>query len=156
MNSKNTIRVQTCELTEEEFTRFLKLYPIPSQYHVILPKPNQTIFDAPDGYVGLYTHSNSVAILRLPLNQFFCDAYDVEPTVDIFRGFFNSYPSGKWLTFSKRHGKHIPELLPKVITCIDGWKGRFFFVQDYVVPSNCLELLSKDNRWDKKSFGDTL
>ncbi|GJZ67730.1 hypothetical protein Tco_0630970, partial [Tanacetum coccineum] len=27
---------------------------------------------------------------------------------------------------------------------------------DFVVPSNCLELLSKDNRWDKKSFGDKL
>ncbi|GJZ30508.1 hypothetical protein Tco_0575555 [Tanacetum coccineum] len=74
-----------------------------------------------------------------------CKAYDVEPTVNLFRGFFNYYPSGKWLTFSKRHGKHIPELLPKVITRIDGWKGRFFFVQDYIVPYNCSELLSKDN-----------
>ncbi|GKB07387.1 hypothetical protein Tco_0835671 [Tanacetum coccineum] len=49
MNSKDTIRVQTCELTNEEFTQFLSLHPIPSKYHVILPKRNQTIFDVPDG-----------------------------------------------------------------------------------------------------------
>ncbi|GKB53949.1 hypothetical protein Tco_0904702 [Tanacetum coccineum] len=99
--------------------------------------------------------------LRLRLNQFFCDvlqyfhihisrlnpfgcaklttfivmckAYGCEPSVDLFRGFFYSFPGVKWLTFAKRPEKHIPNLLPKVITLIEGWKGRFFFVQDSVV-----------------------
>ncbi|GJQ91864.1 hypothetical protein Tco_0003003 [Tanacetum coccineum] len=48
------------------------------------------------------------------------------------------------------------DALDGVITRIEGWKGRFFFVQDSIVPSTCLELLSKDNRWDKKSFEDKL
>nr|GEY60456.1 hypothetical protein [Tanacetum cinerariifolium] len=39
----------TCEPSAEEFTNFLDLYPVPSEYYVMLPKPNQTIFDAPDG-----------------------------------------------------------------------------------------------------------
>ncbi|GKB27786.1 hypothetical protein Tco_0867187 [Tanacetum coccineum] len=51
---------------------FVTLYPIPSKYRVILPKSNQTVFDAPSGYVGLYTHSFSLENLRLPLTEFFC------------------------------------------------------------------------------------
>ncbi|GJZ79868.1 retrovirus-related pol polyprotein from transposon TNT 1-94 [Tanacetum coccineum] len=35
--------------------------------------PYQTIFDALPGYVGLYTHSFSLANLRLPLTEFFCE-----------------------------------------------------------------------------------
>ncbi|GJZ48616.1 hypothetical protein Tco_0602448 [Tanacetum coccineum] len=48
------------ELTQEEFNDFLALYPIPPEYGVMLPKSNQTIFDAPSGYVGLCTHSFSL------------------------------------------------------------------------------------------------
>nr|GEV13966.1 hypothetical protein [Tanacetum cinerariifolium] len=56
----------------------------------------------------------------------------------------------------KRQEKHVPNLLPKVITRIEDWKGRFFFVQGFIVPSDYPELLLKDNRWDKKSFKDKL
>ncbi|GJR83988.1 hypothetical protein Tco_0154773 [Tanacetum coccineum] len=38
----------------------------------MLPKSNQTIYDAPDGFVGLYTHSFTLENLRLPLPKFFC------------------------------------------------------------------------------------
>nr|GFB01773.1 hypothetical protein [Tanacetum cinerariifolium] len=90
-----------------------------------------TIFYAPPGYVGLYTHSFSLANLRLPLTKFFCEvleyfhvhismfnpfgcaklttfvvmcrAYGYEPSVDLFRGFFNLCRAGKWLTFTKRN-----------------------------------------------------
>ncbi|GKB52981.1 hypothetical protein Tco_0903734 [Tanacetum coccineum] len=71
MSAKDSIAIQTCELSEEEFNEFLALYPIPPEYHVILPKSNQTIFDAPPGYVELYTHSFSLANLKLPLTEFF-------------------------------------------------------------------------------------
>ncbi|GJR93618.1 hypothetical protein Tco_0265792 [Tanacetum coccineum] len=36
-------------LKKEEFSDFLSVYPIPSEYKVMLPKRNQTIFDTPDG-----------------------------------------------------------------------------------------------------------
>ncbi|GJS20596.1 hypothetical protein Tco_0449228 [Tanacetum coccineum] len=113
MSAKDSIATQTCELSKEEFNDFLTLYPIPSEYHVILPKSNQTVFDAPPGYLGLYTHSFSLANLRLPLTEFFCEvleyfqvhisrlnpfgyaklttfvfmckAYGCEPSVDLFR-----------------------------------------------------------------------
>nr|GEV96107.1 hypothetical protein [Tanacetum cinerariifolium] len=35
----------------------------------MLPKSNQTIFDAPDGYIDLYTHCFSLANIRLPLSR---------------------------------------------------------------------------------------
>ncbi|GJR69197.1 ribonuclease H-like domain-containing protein [Tanacetum coccineum] len=72
----DSIATQTCELSKEEFNDFLTLYPIPSEYHVILPKSNQTVFDAPPGYVGMYTHSFSFANLRLPLTEFFCEVLE--------------------------------------------------------------------------------
>ncbi|GJT43136.1 hypothetical protein Tco_0951851 [Tanacetum coccineum] len=71
--AKDSIAIQTCELYEEEFNEFLALYHIPPAYHVILPKSNQTIFDASPGYVRLYTHSFSLANLRLHLTEFFCE-----------------------------------------------------------------------------------
>ncbi|GJT82101.1 hypothetical protein Tco_1056443, partial [Tanacetum coccineum] len=45
-----------------------------------------------------------------------CKAYGCEPTVELFRGFFNLCRAGKWLNFAKRPEKHIPHLFPKVIT----------------------------------------
>ncbi|GKB97542.1 hypothetical protein Tco_0983679 [Tanacetum coccineum] len=184
MSVKDSITTQTCELLREEFNDFLILYPIPSEYRVILPKSNQTIFDAPPGYVGLYTHSFSLVNLRLPLTEFFCEileyfqvhisrlnpfgcaklttfvvmckAYGCEPSVDLFRGFFNLCRDGKWLTFAKRSEKHILNLLPKVITRIEGWHKQFFYVQDSIIPVKYPQLLSEQNKLDSKFFKDKL
>ncbi|GJT81489.1 hypothetical protein Tco_1055831 [Tanacetum coccineum] len=164
MSAKDSITTQTCELSQEEFNDFLALYPVPSEYHVVLPKSNQIGLDAPPGYVGLYTHSFSLSNLRLPLTEFFCEvleyfqvhisrlnpfgcaklttfvvmckAYGCEPSVDLFRGFFNLCQAGKWLTFAKRSEKHILNLLPEVITGIEGWHERLFYVQDSIIPAN--------------------
>nr|GFB83068.1 hypothetical protein [Tanacetum cinerariifolium] len=132
MSAKDSIATQTCELLKEEFNDFLTLYPIPSEYRVILPKSNQTIFDAPPG------------------------AYGYEPSVDLFRGFFNLCRAGKWLTFTKRSVKHVPNLLPKFITRIEGWHERFFYVQDSIIPAKYSQILSKKNKLDSKSFKDKL
>ncbi|GJW76739.1 hypothetical protein Tco_0138421 [Tanacetum coccineum] len=163
--------IQTCDLSEEEFNDFLALYTIPLAYHVILPKSNQIVFDAPPGYVRLYTHSFSLANLRLPLTEFFCEAleyfhihisrlnlfgcaklttfvvmckaYGCEPTVELFRGFFNLRRGGKWLTFAKRPEKHIPHLFSKVITRIEGWKGRFFYIPPNIEKNPMFQRLGR-------------
>ncbi|GJX59222.1 hypothetical protein Tco_0290612 [Tanacetum coccineum] len=147
---------------ENELSQFLTTYGIPSEYKAMLPKSNQPIYDALDEFVGLYTRSFSLTNLRLPLPKFFCDvlkcfhvhvsrlypfgcaklttfaimckAYGGKPMVELFRGFFNLYPGGQWLTFAKRLEKDVPNVLPKVITRIEDWKGRFFYVQDSIVP----------------------
>ncbi|GJT59608.1 hypothetical protein Tco_1003141 [Tanacetum coccineum] len=103
MSAKDSIATQTCELLKEEFNDFLTLYSIPSEYHVILPKSNQTVFDASPG--------------------------------------------------SK---KHVPNLLPKFITRIEGWHKRFFYVQDSIIPAKYSQLLSEQNKLDSKSFKDKL
>ncbi|GJU46512.1 hypothetical protein Tco_1203778 [Tanacetum coccineum] len=159
MSTKDSITTQTCELSQGEFNDFLALYPIPSEYHVILPKSNQIVFYAPPGYVGLYTHSFSLENLRLPLTEFFCEVleyflvhisifnpsgyaklttfvvmckpYGCEPSFDLFGGFFNLCRAGKWLTFAKRSEKHILNLLPKVITRIKEMAFRnFIYTED--------------------------
>ncbi|GJS66821.1 hypothetical protein Tco_0390233 [Tanacetum coccineum] len=73
MSAKDFIAIQTCELSEEEFNEFLALYSIPSSYHVILPKSNQTILDAPPRY-------------KLTTFVVMCKAYGCEPTIELFRG----------------------------------------------------------------------
>ncbi|GKC46646.1 hypothetical protein Tco_1064368 [Tanacetum coccineum] len=141
MSVEDNIAVQRCVLSAKELNEFLSLYPIPSEYDVILPTSTQTIFDAPFGYVDLYTHSFSLANLRLPYTEFFCvvlqyfkvhisrlnpfgyaklttfiimcKAYGYETSIDLFRGFFNLCQACSWLTFQKRSEKHIPNLLPK-------------------------------------------
>ncbi|GJT84246.1 hypothetical protein Tco_1058588 [Tanacetum coccineum] len=85
-----------------------------------------------------------------------CKAYGCEPSVDLFRGFFNLCRADSWLTFQKRSEKHILNLLPKVITLIEGWHERFFFVQDSIISSKYPQLLLDENRLNLKSFKDML
>ncbi|GKD52460.1 hypothetical protein Tco_1281436, partial [Tanacetum coccineum] len=85
-----------------------------------------------------------------------CKAYGCEPSVDLFRGFFNFCRAGKWLTFAKRSEKHVPNFLPKFITRIEGWHERFFYVQDSIIPAKYSQLLSEQNKLDSKSFKDKL
>ncbi|GJY47502.1 hypothetical protein Tco_0436565 [Tanacetum coccineum] len=131
MSAKDTIAVQRCGSSSKELNEFLSLYPIPLEYAVILPTSTQTIFDAPPGYVGF-------------ISKF------------TFPGFFNLCRAGSWLTFQKRSEKHIPNLFPKVITHIEGWHERFFFVQDSIISSKYPQLLLDENMLNLKSFKDKL
>ncbi|GJW95748.1 hypothetical protein Tco_0175420 [Tanacetum coccineum] len=85
-----------------------------------------------------------------------CKTYGCKPSIDLFRGFFNLCRAGKWLTFTKRSEKHVPNLLPKVITRIEGWHEKFFYVQDSIIPAKYSQLLSEQNKLDLKSFKDKL
>nr|GEW35669.1 hypothetical protein [Tanacetum cinerariifolium] len=62
---RDSITTQTCEISKEEFNDFLTLYPIPSEYRVILHKSNQTIFDAPLGFI--YQGSTLLVVPSSPL-----------------------------------------------------------------------------------------
>ncbi|GJS26004.1 hypothetical protein Tco_0486624 [Tanacetum coccineum] len=154
-SAKDSIAIQTCKLSEEEFNEFLALYSIPSSYHVILPKSNQTILDAPPGYVHI-SRLNPFGCAKLTTFVVMCKAYGCEPTVELFRGFFNLWSAGKWLTFAKRPEKHVPHLFPKVITYIKGWKERFFYVQDFIVPAKYPQLLLAQKKFNSKSYKDKL
>lgn len=162
MDAKRIIRQQKCTLSRDALAEFLNDYPIAKQYKVMLPSKNQSIYDAPKGYVGLYTHAFTRSNLRIPLHPLFleflqyyevhisrfnlfgldklttyivmCKAYGYEPTVTVLRGFLKLCPGGNWLTLSKR-GKHdVQVLVTKPFANITNWKGKFFYVQDTIIP----------------------
>nr|GEV85149.1 hypothetical protein [Tanacetum cinerariifolium]GEV85665.1 hypothetical protein [Tanacetum cinerariifolium] len=85
-----------------------------------------------------------------------CKAYGCEPSLDLFRGFFNLCRVGKWLTFAKRSERHITNLLPKVITRIEGWHERFYYVLDSIIPAKYSQLLSEQKKLDLISFKDKI
>ncbi|GJW61502.1 hypothetical protein Tco_0110837 [Tanacetum coccineum] len=88
----------------------------PLYEEAILPKKSETIYDAPLGFAGLYTHHFSLFNLRLPIPLFICDmlnyfkAYDGEPFVDLLRSFLNLGRVGDWLTLSNRGGANGTEI----------------------------------------------
>ncbi|GKA16278.1 hypothetical protein Tco_0696025 [Tanacetum coccineum] len=126
----DSIATKTCELSKEEFNDFLTLYPIPFEYRVILPKSNQTTFDAPLGYVHI-SRLNPFGCAKLTTFVVMCKAYGCEPSVDLFYVFFILCRAGKWLTFAKRSEKHVPNLLPEVITRIEEMAFRnFIYTED--------------------------
>ncbi|GKD21137.1 hypothetical protein Tco_1222840, partial [Tanacetum coccineum] len=143
------------ELEGEAFElegRFAHDYDIPRNVRVILPKISQTIYDAPLGFVGLYTHHFSLSNLRLPIPLFICDvlnyfkvyisrfnpfgmiklttfavmckAYGGEPSVDLLRSFLNLCRAGDWLTLSNRGGTDVPKALMKPVQRPRGNKSQ--------------------------------
>ena len=140
-NSKFIIKEQKCTLSKKELQDFLDDYPIPSNYKILFPTKNQAIFDAPKGYVDLYTHAFRLSNLRIPLHPLIlefmqydkvhisrfnpfgfaklttfivmCKAYGYEPTLTVLRGFMNLCPGGDWLTLAKRGDPDVPTILLK-------------------------------------------
>nr|GEZ82418.1 hypothetical protein [Tanacetum cinerariifolium] len=76
-------------LTKEELSEFLSIYPVPSEYKVMLPKRSQTIFDTLNGL-------NPFGYAKLTTFVVMCKAYGCELSVELFRGFFNLF-SGVYL-----------------------------------------------------------
>ncbi|GJS77953.1 hypothetical protein Tco_0727834 [Tanacetum coccineum] len=123
-----------------------------------------------DGFMLLKTIRSSLLLeifFAKELNEFLSSypipsEYDVilptstQTIFDAPPGFFNLCRASSWLTFQKRSKKHILNLLPKVITRIEGWHERFFFVQDSIISSKYPQLLLDENRLNLKSFKDKL
>lgn len=183
-NNKFVIKEQKCTLSKDELRAFLEDYPIPKEFKIMLPSKNQTIFDAPEGYVGLYTHAFKLSNFRIPIHplilefmQYYqvhisrfnpfglaklttfivmCKVYGYEPTLTVLRGFTNLYPGGNWLTLAKRGDPDFPTILLKPFTNITDWKGSFFYIQDTIIPPEYPALVNEAYRFDKKRFNDEL
>ncbi|GJX62112.1 hypothetical protein Tco_0295012 [Tanacetum coccineum] len=80
----------------------------------MLLKRNQTIFDTPLGYIGLYTHFSPFLILGF-----------LYPNSSV-RAFLNLGPAGNWLTLSNRGDPKVPKAVTKPITHIEGWNEMDF------------------------------
>ncbi|GJZ91718.1 hypothetical protein Tco_0663783 [Tanacetum coccineum] len=143
-----------CDLLRASFRKLVVDYGIPRDVRVMLSKRSQTIFDAPLGFVGLYTHSFTLSNLRIPLPKFSCEvlnyfkvhiscfnpfglaklmtfgvmckAYGSEPSVELLRAFLNLGPAGNWLTLSNRGDANVPKTITKPFTHIEGWEEMDF------------------------------
>ncbi|GKA87361.1 hypothetical protein Tco_0809125 [Tanacetum coccineum] len=155
MDAKFIIQTQTCTLTKSELSQLVVEYGIPLDVRVMLLKRNQTIFDAPLGFVGLYTRSFNHLNLRIPFPKFFCEvlnyfkvhishfnpfglakltafavmckAYGDKPIVKLLRAFLNLVNAGNWLTLSNRGDANVPRAIKKPCTHIEGWKVKMYF-----------------------------
>ncbi|GJR65234.1 retrovirus-related pol polyprotein from transposon TNT 1-94 [Tanacetum coccineum] len=172
------------KLFKASFRKLVVDYDIPQDVRVKLSKRNQTIFDAPLGFVGLYTHSFTLSNLRIPLLKFFsevlnyfkvhisrlnpfglaklmtfevmCKAYGGEPCIELLRAFLNLGHARNWMTLSNIGETNIPRAITKPFTYIEGWKGSFFYIENKIVPFEYPELLLEDNKLDKKSLKDVI
>lgn len=134
--------------------------------------------------MGLYTHAFTRSNIRIPLHPLFlellqyyevhisrfnpfglaklttyivmCKAYGYEPTLNMLRGFLNLCPGGDWLTLSKRGEADVPVLITKPFTNITNWKGKFFYVQDTIIPLQYPALLNEAFLCYRKKFNDHL
>ncbi|GJV84489.1 hypothetical protein Tco_1524387 [Tanacetum coccineum] len=111
---------------KEEFNDFLTLYPIPSEYRVILPKSNQTVFDAPPGFK--YRGSTLLVVPNSPLLLSCAKLMVVSPLLTSFKGFSICVELHEW----------------------------FFYVQDSIILAKYPQLMSEQNKLDSKSFKDKL
>nr|GEV12895.1 hypothetical protein [Tanacetum cinerariifolium] len=107
---------------------FSPFTPIPFEYHVILSKSNQTVFDAPLRFV--YRGSTLLVVPSSPLLLSCAKLMVVSPLSTSFEGFS---------------------------ICVElGWHERFFYVQDSIITAKYPQLLSEQNKLDLKSFKDKL
>ncbi|GKA67335.1 hypothetical protein Tco_0767143 [Tanacetum coccineum] len=126
-DAKDSITTQTCELSQGEFNDFLALYPIPSEYHVILPKSNQTIFDAPPGLI--YRDSILLVVLSLLLLLLCVKPMVVSP--------LSTSSEGSLICVELEHGQQRPAIM-------EGGKEMAFRNFIYTEDDEDLAFLPKD------------
>ncbi|GKB68874.1 hypothetical protein Tco_0930286, partial [Tanacetum coccineum] len=109
-----------------EFNDFLALYPIPFEYHVILLKSNQTVFDALPGFI----YRDSILL--------------VVPTLLLLLSCVKPMVVSPFSTSSK--GSLI------CVNLVSGWR----LLKDSIIPAKYPQLLSEQNKLDLKSFKDKI
>nr|GEW43474.1 hypothetical protein [Tanacetum cinerariifolium] len=94
------------------------------------------MYVAPDGFVGYYIHSFTLSNLSIPLPKFVCKVLN----------YYQDHLYRDKLTFGKRPKADVLKVFLKPFSHLRYWKGRFFYIQNTVVPSDYPTLLLKDNR----------
>jgi hypothetical protein len=150
-------------LTEEEHQRFRRKYGIPDRLISVNPARDQ-IADPPDTMMTLYIQSFEYSMCRYPLSIFLmdllqyygvhfsqmhplglirvshfevaCKAMSGNPSVSLFRRFYDLSYAGDWFSFEKRrnpkHGEAIACASATPKAC-PGWKDRFIYIsQDFL------------------------
>jgi len=165
---RQTISETYSDQTTEMIAHFKKTF-CPSELQLRVPGPDASILSAPPGFVGLYVAAFTGGNLRFPLSTFLlrvldyfkihvsvmhplgitkiisfvviCRAYDIEPTLGLFRTFFNISLCGDWVTVTER--------LERVFFNAEGldmieWRTGFVFVSKDIIPPKYMGVTDKE------------
>ena len=80
-----------------------------------------------------------------------CRAYGGEPSMELFRRFFQTGAAGEWVTIAKRPGA---SCFLKGGLDIRDWKESFFFVKQSLIPETYPNVVSKANAKVPHQFRD--
>jgi hypothetical protein len=169
--AKVGINFYTSSLTSVKLNDVIDRYFGGRRGDFLLPSRDQTIMTPPDGYVGMYLKSFTMANVRYPFTPFFlsvlkqynrhisvihpqglskimafevvCRAYGGEPNVDLFRTFATLCDAGEWVTIGNR-AKGQGCFLKGGVD-IRNWKKEFFFMRASLFPDDCQNLVNRNN-----------
>ncbi|KAL4581969.1 hypothetical protein LXL04_006503 [Taraxacum kok-saghyz] len=142
-----------CSLTDDDLTEMRDNFKIDPSFRLVLPTPNQTIKNPPEGFVGIY-HQFLKAGLRFPVFDFLktvlsyynlhiaqlapnsfrkiicfvmlSRALGVPPNLTLFRPFYVTLNAGDWISFTRRQG--VDDICDGIPSSIKRWKPEFIFV----------------------------
>jgi hypothetical protein len=169
--AKVGINLLTSSLTSAKLNEFIDRFFGGRRGDFLLPSRDQTIMTPPEGYVGMYVKTFTLANVRYPFTPFFlavlnqydrhisvmhpqglskimafevvCRAYGGEPSVDLFRTFATLCDAGEWVTIGNRaKGKGC---FLKGGVDIRNWKKEFFFMRTSLFPDGYQSLVDRGN-----------
>ncbi|KAI7747610.1 hypothetical protein M8C21_024605 [Ambrosia artemisiifolia] len=160
MVGKRDMHLHGSVVSEPSLTAFCSKFFDTSVYKPIVPKPSDKITNCPPNHIGFYTRHFDFASLRLPLSVFFleflqfygidicqlsplgaqkvvhfevvCRSLGGDPTIGLFRQFFHLTTAGDWYTVGEI--SKTKSMLSDTYSGLKGWKNRFFWMPNNVVP----------------------
>nr|XP_043616639.1 uncharacterized protein LOC122588563 [Erigeron canadensis] len=157
--SKEGIKITESTVIRSKLTALVdKFFPGKISLFKIL-SDGDTVLTPPDGYVGFYLQSASEGNVRYPFSAFMlevldffeihistitplglsriiafevmCRAYGGEPSLDLFRYFVQTCPSGDWATVGNRSKAGC---FKRGGLDIRDWKSQFVFMRSSLIP----------------------
>jgi hypothetical protein len=158
----DTSNVETIRIkwSESNFKALCVKLRFPKEYEAQFPAPGYSATDNPDDKITVYADWFDRGNLRFPVTKFLvsilrfygihlsqlhmmglcrithfeycCWALAIPPRADLFNLFYRIRAEGSWFSFSKR--QNVVSHCGKVWDSARGWKERFFYVKESVVP----------------------
>ncbi|KAJ0490069.1 hypothetical protein HanHA300_Chr12g0451211 [Helianthus annuus] len=145
MGARKDLSVSFSRLTQEEVENFCIDWGIGLKFNPVAPACDKSVDQCPPGSIALYCRHFEFSNLRHPFSLFvlngiarvlhfevLCRALGYDPSLLLFRRFFRLAKNGDWFTFET--SKVNTCLISSMVTTLDTWKDRFFWVSDSIIP----------------------
>lgn len=149
-------------LDQDQVDAFCAKFYIPRDLHPLSPDPDKLINQPPEGMIGVYTRFFDYANMSIPFSRFLlsviqyhnfhisqfcplgalkvscfeiqCRAFQIEPTLPLFRKLYKLGRNGYWVTINLRDAGSAPVCITQYPTSLKFWKDRFFWIKASAVP----------------------